>query len=139
MIEEEIIFYGHQNIQSLHTKTLEITKERDLTLKGDCIIGVSSNKACKDLSPLLQRRLKMDDSIISLQISVENQSFQFYARGNSHLSLLDDRDIVIRKSKFICPRTILIASDKASSDIPRNLITSLQEQETKGVLKIMVE
>ena len=93
MIEEEIIFYGHQNIQSLHTKTLEITKERDLTLKGDCIIGVRSNKACKDLSPILQSRLRMDDPIISLQILVDNQSFQFYARGKKQLLLLDNRDI----------------------------------------------
>ena len=45
----EIPFNGHKNILSLHKKTIEITKDSQLTVNGDCIIGVGSNLACIDL------------------------------------------------------------------------------------------
>ena len=45
----EIPFNGHENILSLHKKTIEITKDSQLTVNGDCIIGVGSNLACIDL------------------------------------------------------------------------------------------
>ena len=38
----EIPFQGHKNILSLHQKTLEITKDDELTSNGDCIVGVLS-------------------------------------------------------------------------------------------------
>ncbi|HEY0579995.1 MAG TPA: DUF371 domain-containing protein, partial [Candidatus Nitrosocosmicus sp.] len=37
LILEEIVFQGHPNVQSLHSRTIEITKDRELTLNGDCI------------------------------------------------------------------------------------------------------
>jgi len=39
----EIPFKGHKNILSLHKKTIEITKESELTINGDCIIGTSAD------------------------------------------------------------------------------------------------
>ena len=36
----EIPFTGHKNILSLHKKTIEITKDSQLTVNGDCIVGV---------------------------------------------------------------------------------------------------
>jgi uncharacterized protein len=55
------------------------------------------------------------------------------------LSVRDNRDIVIRKSSFYCPRTIAILCDKAASDIPSGMIKELQHHETKGLLRITVE
>ncbi len=37
------ICYGHKNITAKHKTTLEFTKERDLSLKGDCIVGVKAD------------------------------------------------------------------------------------------------
>ncbi|MBD0360642.1 MAG: DUF371 domain-containing protein, partial [Nitrososphaeraceae archaeon] len=74
MVEDEVIFYGHPNVQSLHPRALEITKNTELTLRGDCIIGVGANKACKDLDPALQRLLKNDNSVVRLSIIAGNRS-----------------------------------------------------------------
>ncbi len=41
----EIPFTGHKHVLSLHEKTLEITKDKELTPQGDCIVGVNSEKA----------------------------------------------------------------------------------------------
>jgi uncharacterized protein len=139
MAQEEIVFYGHRNVQSFHTRTIEITKDPNLTLRGDCIIGVSANKSCWDISDKLKHSLKDDDSYIIIDVIVGNMSFIVNGLGNSRLILLSRHDIVIRKSSFICERTIAIQCNKASSDIPREMILSLQNPETKGVLQITTE
>ena len=136
MAQEEIVFYGHGNIQSFHTRTIEITKNPSLTLRGDCIIGVSANKSCWDLSDKLKHSLKDDNSSIIIDVIVGNMSFIINGLGNSRLLLLSRHDIVIRKSSFICERTMAIQCDKASSDIPREMIRSLQNPETMGLFRI---
>lgn len=136
MVQEEIVFYGHGNIQSFHTRTIEITKNPNLTLRGDCIIGVSANKSCWDLSDKLKHSLKDDNSSIIIDVIVGNMSFIINGLGNSGLLLLSRHDIVIRKSSFICERTMAIQCDKASSDIPREMIRSLQNPETMGLFRI---
>ena len=139
MVQEEIIFYGHRNVQSLHTRTIEITKDPSLTLQGDCIIGVSANKSCCDISDKVQRILKDSNSHIIIDIIVGKRSFRMNASGDRRLLLLSRHDIVIRKSNFICERTMAIQCNKASRDIPRDMILLLQNPETKGVFRITTE
>ena len=52
----EIPFHGHKNILSLHQKTIEITKDSELTSNGDCIVGVSANISCVDLPEKMKKR-----------------------------------------------------------------------------------
>jgi hypothetical protein len=139
MVQEEIAFYGHRNIKSFHTKTIEITKDPNLSLRGDCIIGVSANKSCWDIGDKLKHSLKDDNTSIIIDVIVGNMSFIIKGLGNSRLLLLSRHDIVMRKSSFICERTIAIQCDKASSDIPREMIMSLQNPETMGLLRITTE
>jgi len=54
----EIPFYGHKNIRSLHQKTIEITTEQDLTLNGDCIIGVGASCGCNDIPEKMKKLLQ---------------------------------------------------------------------------------
>jgi hypothetical protein len=139
MAEDEVIFYGHPNIQSLHARAIEITKNTNLTLRGDCIIGVSANKACKHLDPTLQRLLKREDSVVKLSITAGNLSYRVNGFGNTRLMLLDAQDIVIRRTNFTCSRTLCVNSDKASLDIPRELVLLLQDPATRAALNIYVE
>jgi hypothetical protein len=139
MVQEDVIFYGHPNVRSTHNRTFEITKSSSLTLRGDCIIGVRADKACSDLDQTLKRLLKEDNSIVSMQIMVSNKLFQIKGQSNNGLLLLNKHDIVVRKTSFICHRTMSIGCDKASSDIPRDTIQLLQNPETKGILRIIIE
>jgi uncharacterized protein len=139
MVQEEVIFYGHRNVQSLHARTIEITKDPSLTLQGDCIIGVSANKSCCDISDKVQHILKENNSHIIIDIIVGKRSFRMNASGDRRLLLLSRHDIVIRKSNFICERTMAIQCNKASCDIPRDMILLLQNPETKGVFRITTE
>ena len=60
-------------------------------------------------------------------------------RGHDDLILTHDEDIVIRKSDFICPRTLAVKCDKASDLIPREMISLLQNPKIKGTFTITVE
>ncbi|HXS59247.1 MAG TPA: DUF371 domain-containing protein [Candidatus Sulfopaludibacter sp.] len=139
MITEEIIFKGHTNVQSLHSRTIEITKDKDLTLNGDCIIGVNANKSCRDLSTEIKEKIKKNNSLIEVEIIVEPYSFVIKGNGNDNLLLSNHEDIVLRKSKFICDRTLSINCDFSSLDIPRNIINILKNPSNIGIMQIRVE
>ena len=139
MVQNEVTFYGHPNVQSLHAKTIEITKDEHLTPRGDCIIGVKANKACSDFDESFKQRLKSNSSIVRMEIMIGDESILVSGMGDDRLSMLNPHDIVIRKTKFVCPRTMSVQCDKASSDLPRKLVKMLQDRETKGIFRITLE
>jgi hypothetical protein len=139
MVQDEVTFYGHPNIQSLHAKTIEITKDEHLTLRGDCIIGVKANKACADLDESFKHRLKSNSAVVRIEIMVGDKSLLIIGRGDERLSMLNAHEIVIRRTNFVCPRTMSVLCNKASSDVPRILVMMLQDQETKGIFRITLE
>jgi len=135
----EIQFSGHENIRSNHEKTIEITKESRLTPQGDCIIGVNATSSCSDLPLELKEKLKNPDSKIKFSIRVGDDEFLLEGKGHPELILSHTEDIVIRKSDFICPRTLAIRCDKASNLLPRDMVTLLQDPKTKGIFVISVD
>jgi hypothetical protein len=138
-LEEEITFYGHKNVLSLHSRTIEITKEPNLTKKGDCILGVSANKACNDLNILLKDKLRTTGTVVKISIVVEPFEFEVSGYGSNTLEISHDHDIVLRKSNYADSRKLAVSCDKSAFDIPRNLVTLLTSTETKGMMKISVE
>ena len=135
----EIPFSGHNNILSLHKKTVEITKDSHLTVNGDCIIGVNANLACIDLPEKFKKKVQNSNSDIIFTIRVEPYSFTIHGKGSEKLTLKHINDIVLRKSAFVCSRTLAINCDMASDDIPRKMIKELQNQNTIGKMIIEVK
>jgi len=135
----EIEFSGHENIRSNHQKTIEITKESHLTTQGDCIVGVSAKSSCADLPEELKTKLKNPESKVTFSIKVGNDDFVIEGKGHPDLILTHTEDIVIRKSDFICPRTLAVKCDKASDLLPRSMVTQLQDPKTVGMFTIVVE
>ena len=135
----EIPFRGHKNILSLHKKTIEITKDSQLTVNGDCIVGVNSSLACVDLSENLKKKIRNPDTEIVFTILVNEYSFSVHGKGSEKLTLKHPSDIVLRKSAFTCSRTIAIKCDKASDDIPRKMVEKLQNPKTAGKLVIEIK
>ncbi len=135
----EIKFSGHSNVRSNHQKTIEITKESHLTPQGDCIIGVNANSSCADLPDDLKNKLKNPDSKITFSIKVGTEDFVLEGKGHPDLILTHTEDIVLRKSDFICPRTLAIKCDKASDMLPRSMVKQLQDPQTLGIFTILIE
>ena len=135
----EIKFSGHENIRSNHKKTIEIAKESELSLRGDCIIGVNATSSCSDLPNSLKEKIQDPNSKVQCSIKVGTQEFTVSGRGRENLTLSHKGDIVIRKSDFICPRTLAVKCDKASDLIPREMVKLLQNPKERGTFTIIVE
>ncbi len=138
-MEFEISFQGHKNVRSLHPKSIEITTESDLTVKGDCIVGVNAACGCSGIPRKMKTKLQDPKSEITCTIMVGDVSFKIVGKGNEKLTLTNHHDIVIRKSNFTCPRTLAVSCDFASDAIPRKIIRALQDPSTKGIFKIEVK
>ena len=122
---DKIYAYGHENILCSHKTTIEITKDKNITKKGTCIVGIKASKACIDLDPKLKETIINEDKI-KVTLKVGNLKDSFYGFGHKALTLLDKKDIVFRKSNYICDRTVLINCTKSSNDLKRELIEDLK-------------
>ncbi len=134
----EIDFYGHENIRSTHKNTIEITKDKDLTIRGGCIIGVKANYSCADFPTILKNKLCESHSIIKINIVVNDISFHIVGNGNNNMSFTHTQDIVLRKSNYTCSRTLAINCNKSAFSLPRNMVKLLQNSTTRGKMIIYV-
>jgi hypothetical protein len=139
-ITETILACGHENIQAAHKSTFEITKETELSKKGDCIIAVSASKAMSDLSSEFKRNLRNENVKITILIEAGDVRDVVNASGSPRLILAHPTDIVVRKSNYICSRTLAIQADKAACDLSKNLLARLEnpKQKVKVTLSVRV-
>ncbi|MEM3700530.1 MAG: DUF371 domain-containing protein [Candidatus Bathyarchaeia archaeon] len=138
-IKEVVFAYGHKNIQATHPTTLEITKEKRLSKKGDCIIAVLADKALADLSAEFKDFLRRENARISLLIEAGEAADVVNAFGNPKLILTHPTDMVVRKSGYICNRTLAIQADKAAINLSRKLVEKLKNSKQKVKITLTVK
>jgi len=126
MPEETIRARGHENVTARHKTTLEFTKEEHLTPRGDCIIAVGADRGLQEFPEEFKDLLKNDDAILEITIECDGISETVMAKGHRDLTLTHPTDMVVRKSDFICDRTLAIGADKASIDLDRGLVEKLK-------------
>jgi uncharacterized protein len=136
--EEEVTFVGHAMVRATHGNTIEITTEEHLTPRGDCIIGVGASKGIAQLSSPMKRALRSDQAKVRFTIVTPGGEFSFVARGSKDLSFESPTDMVIRRSGFICGRTLAIHAESSAIEIPRGLVGALKSPEAAGLLRIEV-
>ncbi|MBE6512689.1 MAG: DUF371 domain-containing protein [Methanobrevibacter olleyae] len=124
---------GHENVLSLHKSTFEITKDKDLSLSGDCIIGLDIDKSMEDFPEEFKEKLANDDTKVVVELKTPNASDTIEGYGHHDLTLSHPTDIVCRKSTFVCSRTLMIKSNKAAIDLNRDLIKDLANGESMDV------
>jgi hypothetical protein len=124
---------GHENVLSLHKSTFEITKDKDLSLSGDCIIGLDIDKSMEDFPKRFKEKLANDDTKVIVELRTPNASDTIEGYGHHDLTLSHPTDIVCRKSTFVCSRTLMIKSNKAAIDLNRDLIKDLANGESMDV------
>lgn len=125
-VTETLCAHGHPNISAMHRTTLEITSREDLTIRGDCVIAVGSNKGAEQLSEPFKELAKKENSTITLIIKVDNQTEIIRGCGNPRLTFSHPHDLVARKSSYCSDRTIMIKADKAAADLSRELVELLR-------------
>ena len=137
-VKENIVAFGHSNIQAVHPSTLMLTKERHLTKAGDCIVAVAADKAAADLSQTFKDTLRKPNAKLTVIINADGLTEQINASGSPKLILSHPTDIVIRKSSYISDRTLAINADKSSNDLSRELAEKLKNPNQKIIISLII-
>ncbi|MHA1298700.1 MAG: DUF371 domain-containing protein [Candidatus Helarchaeota archaeon] len=134
---EEFYAFGHTNILATHKTTFEFTKEETISKRGNCIIGVAANKSISDISEKFKAKAKKRVQIRCI-LMVDNLKEEILGYGHEALTFSHPTDIVIRKSNYICPRTLMIRSNKAAKDLDRKFIELIKKPETQINIKLII-
>jgi len=130
---------GHENIQATHGTTFEITKEPALTKRGGCIIAVGATKGAADLPLGFREAARSEDAQMTITIEAGELKEVVKAKGNPRLLFTHPTDLVVRKSNYICGRTLAIRADKAASDFSRKLIEKIRDSNQKIRITLAVK
>ncbi len=130
--KEVIVARGHPNITVRHKTTFQLTRDKEVTAKGDCIVGVDADKGARDISPQLKDYLlqggKVDMEFILPQYGLKEHITGY---GSNELSFSHLTDMVIRKSSYVCGRTLIVNADKASAHFNREIAELLSDPHTE--------
>jgi hypothetical protein len=126
----KFIAYSHPNITARHKSTLEFTKDNDLSLKGDCIIGVKANFKLSSLKKFIKVSNKIK-VIIKYKINKKTMKEEILCEPNPNFN--SDKEMVIRKSDFIDERTFGIKADKGAIDLDRKFIKYISKDMGKRI------
>lgn len=138
-VKETILGYGHENIQAIHPTTIMITKDDHLSQTGDCIVVLSANKTLEKLSSQFKNQLRKSNSKLTIILESNNLREKITAFGSPKLILTHPTDMVIRKSNFICNRTLAINADKSSIDLSRPFVEKLKDKKQEIKMSLIVE
>ena len=126
---------GHPNITARHPTTLMLTTERQIGPRADCVIGVAAETGAAGLDPGLKSLLR-SGATIEIFLSVGGERERILASGHSELTLSHPTDIVVRKSRYICGRTLAISADKGAADLPRRFVSRLRNPD--AILEVRI-
>ena len=136
---EYISARGHPRILATHRTTFQITKDEHLTERGDCIVAVKSTKGAKDLSLEFRRLARNDSARMTVILHADGGREISIGRGTRELSFTHPSDLVVRKSRFVCGRTLMTHSSKSASDFSRSFVEGLRDPDKKIEITLVVE
>ena len=134
-----IFAQGHKNIQGTHKTTFEITKEASLTKRGDCVIAVKATKGAADLPLEFKKAARKKGAQITITIEAGELREIVRTMGSPQLLLTHPTDLVVRKTDYVCGRTLAIRADKAASDFSRKLVEKIQDSSQRIRITLAVE
>jgi len=138
-VVESIDAWGHPNITAKNRTTFEVTRDKNLSQRGNCIIAINASKGARDLKEKFKNIARSEDAKISVIIEVGTLREMITGRGDQNLTFNHPTDLVARKSTYICDRTLMLGADKAARDLPRDLIKEAQSPFKRVKITLIVE
>lgn len=127
--------YGHPNILATHKTTLEFTKDVEVTLRGDCIVGVKADFELSKLKELIKKA--GINKKITITISTSKIKETIDAELNPNFS--NNHEMVIRKTDFVSERTFAVKADKSAFELSRELVKDMKNNETRVSVVIEIK
>jgi len=130
---------GHPNIRAGHRTTLMVTREPELTPRGDCIVAVAAERGLGGLDPRMKEAIRSRDAGVRLILEAAGLIFEVLGRGNAGLTLSNPTDMIARRSRYMCDRTLMVGANKAACDIEPPLLRLLQNPDQVVNVTLVVE
>jgi hypothetical protein len=135
-VEEVVEAFGHPEIEASSLDKIKIVKGN--FVKDNGVIGVRANKSCVELSKKFKDALKSDRKL-EIVLEADDVEEVFSAYCSPALELTSKDEVSISKDDMIDASTIGIMSEKAASDLKRELVEKLKNPNTKLRLKLKVK
>ncbi len=118
---------GHEAIRASHRKTLELTRERDISARATCMVGVAADYDPRELARLRGR--------VWVHLSVAGVEETLIAEAAAFPDT--SRCLILRRHPLEQTRTFARGADKASSDLDRRLVAALAR--SGAVVEVTIE
>lgn len=120
---------GHENILGTHRNTLEFSKDSELSVNGNCIVGVEADFEFDKLAEFLKFEK------VRFVLRVDELTDEFFCEPNKGYTSKDE--LVIRLGTFESDRTFGLNSEKGSLFLSRDLMKALAD--SSKVLEVSIE
>lgn len=124
--------FGHPAIRATHVKTLEFTKDAEITERADCIVGV---RADFDLAALqkFSKKIKVTCCVFDPD-SQQPLCSEFKCKVSPHFD--SKQELVLRKSGFSSERTFGVGLNRGANWLDRRIVQLLQDPTTEMTVTI---
>jgi hypothetical protein len=130
--------WGDDKITSRHRTTLEITKEGVKTGYGDCIVATRSEMGLRDLPDELKKQARVMGTPMAVILEACGFSQLIRGRGDPSLTFESDHEMVIRKSGYVCGRTLMVHANKAAAELEDSFIELIKDGKRDMKITIVV-
>jgi HAD superfamily hydrolase (TIGR01662 family) len=120
---------GHKNILASHKNTLEFTKDKEMSLDGDCIVGVGA-----DFSPNKLQLLVRNHKQLRMRIRAGKHVEEIDFIANKNFSSV--KEVVLRFSEFSSDRTLGFRATKSAKQLNRKFVERVRDPNQRIVVEI---
>jgi len=138
-VVEKVSAHGHGSIRATHRSTFEITMDVQVTQRGECIVAVAADSGVSGLSEELKEILRKANSKLTIVLQAGQESEVVEASGSPELTFGHPRDVVVRRSSFVCNRTLAVRANKAAKDFSRALVKQLADPQQRIDITLIAE
>ena len=142
---------GHEHITAKHKTTLEFTKDTEMGLEGDCIVGVKADFSLQQLKKFIKsvsnnKKITIIIETINNKNNINKNKINIIKNYNKIIEKINaeinpnfnsNEEMVIRKTDFVSERTFAIKANKAAFELKRDLVEFLKGKENK--IKVIIE
>jgi hypothetical protein len=139
MVSYTFFARGDPRITARHRTTLEISKEPVRTTQGDCIVATLSEAGLASLPEGLKRRAREKGANMILEMETSGHCERVHGEGDPSLTFESSHEMVVRRSRYVDGRTLMVNSDKAALDLDRGLVEKLRNGESRIRITITVD
>ncbi len=126
--------WGHPNITGTHKNTIEFTKDSEIGIEADCIIGVKADFNRERLMHFIREQELGEHTPIRLCIEAGEEHESLYFTCN--ILFDDNKELVIRTTNFCSKRTLGVQATKSAKYLSRAFVSRLCHPEQQIVVTL---